>query len=209
MRLPFSPFPNQIPPLIIYLADTSLIWTIWTINEPANYIIAASLPTLRPIFVRIFPSSFFILSNRNTKRSTRRSTNPIAVRKTLQSPSSSATLSPLEGGRGGSGRQHFRWTTVTGTSTGEHGSGCEECWVDVETGQPGGGYSRGSSSSNIHHHSNNNNNYATDINTSNETVNEREHHLAVMRAPGFDKGGQDEVVLETMIHVSAAKKGFF
>ncbi|MCJ1278784.1 hypothetical protein MMC21_006602, partial [Puttea exsequens] len=46
---------------------TALIWTIWTLNEPANYIIAACLPTLRPIFVRILPSSFFILSR---KRST-------------------------------------------------------------------------------------------------------------------------------------------
>ena len=42
--------------------STSLAWTIWTINEPANYIIAACLPTLRPIFVRILPASFFILT---------------------------------------------------------------------------------------------------------------------------------------------------
>ncbi|KAL2037601.1 hypothetical protein N7G274_009714 [Stereocaulon virgatum] len=55
-------------------SGTSLGWTIWTINEPANYIIAACLPTLRPIFIRILPASFFILSR---KRSTR-SDNPSA-----------------------------------------------------------------------------------------------------------------------------------
>lgn len=33
-------------------------------NEPANYIIAACLPTLRPILIRIFPSSFFVLSRK-------------------------------------------------------------------------------------------------------------------------------------------------
>ena len=48
-------------------AATSLNWTIWTINEPANYIIAACLPTLRPIFLRILPSSFFILSNQRNR----------------------------------------------------------------------------------------------------------------------------------------------
>lgn len=45
-------------------SPTAIVWTIWTINEPANYIIAACLPTLRPIFVRIFPEQLFILSRK-------------------------------------------------------------------------------------------------------------------------------------------------
>lgn len=53
--------------LTLYL-DSSLAWTIWTINEPANYIIAACLPTLRPIFVRILPASFFILTKKRTSK---------------------------------------------------------------------------------------------------------------------------------------------
>ncbi|KAL9070660.1 MAG: hypothetical protein Q9161_004714 [Pseudevernia consocians] len=110
---------------------TSLIWTIWTINEPANYIIAACLPTLRPIFQRVLPSSFFILSN-GSKRSTPR-------HKVLRRPGSEVLPSPLaEGGGGwggrGSGRRltrqyYFPWMTTT---TGAHGSLCGECWVDVE-----------------------------------------------------------------------------
>ncbi|KAI4131128.1 MAG: hypothetical protein LQ341_006387 [Variospora aurantia] len=40
----------------------AISWTIWTIVEPANYIIAACLPTLRPILVRLLPQSFFLLS---------------------------------------------------------------------------------------------------------------------------------------------------
>ena len=52
-----------------FTSSTSLVWTIWTINEPANYIIAACLPTLRPIFMRILPSSFFILSRKRSTRS--------------------------------------------------------------------------------------------------------------------------------------------
>ncbi|KAL8688027.1 MAG: hypothetical protein Q9218_005960 [Villophora microphyllina] len=40
----------------------AISWTIWTIVEPANYVIAACLPTLRPIFVRILPPSFFLLT---------------------------------------------------------------------------------------------------------------------------------------------------
>ena len=43
---------------------TAIAWTIWTLNEPANYIIAACLPTLRPIFVRILPDRFFILTRK-------------------------------------------------------------------------------------------------------------------------------------------------
>lgn len=43
---------------------TAIVWTIWTINEPANYIIAACLPTLRPIFMRILPENFFILTRK-------------------------------------------------------------------------------------------------------------------------------------------------
>ncbi|KAL8784345.1 MAG: hypothetical protein Q9195_009077 [Heterodermia aff. obscurata] len=43
---------------------TAIDWTIWTINEPANYIIAACLPTLRPIFVRIFSDKFSILTRK-------------------------------------------------------------------------------------------------------------------------------------------------
>lgn len=96
-------------------------------------------------------------------------------------------LSPLKGPAGGSGRQHFRWTTTVGT--GEHGSGCEECWVDVETGQPGvGDYTdRDSNNSNYNH--------GTDINV--------EHRHAAMHAPSFDIQ-KDQVVPETMINVGAA-----
>ena len=47
--------------------------TIWTINEPANYLIAACLPTLRPIFSKCLPESFFILSR--ASRSKSRSSN--------------------------------------------------------------------------------------------------------------------------------------
>ena len=43
---------------------TAIDQTIWTINEPANYIIAACLPTLRPIFVRIIPDKFSILTRK-------------------------------------------------------------------------------------------------------------------------------------------------
>ena len=41
-------------------------------NEPANYVVAACLPTLRPIFIRVLPASFFVLSN---KRSSNRPTD--------------------------------------------------------------------------------------------------------------------------------------
>ncbi|KAL8801732.1 MAG: hypothetical protein Q9182_004271 [Xanthomendoza sp. 2 TL-2023] len=37
--------------------------TIWTLIEPANYIIVASLPTLRPILIRILPAKFFLLTH--------------------------------------------------------------------------------------------------------------------------------------------------
>ena len=43
---------------------TAIDWTIWTINEPANCIIAACLPTLRPIFVRVFSDKFSILTRK-------------------------------------------------------------------------------------------------------------------------------------------------
>ena len=50
--------------VMIDTRTTAIVWTIWTINEPANYIIAACLPTLRPIFVCILPESFFILTRK-------------------------------------------------------------------------------------------------------------------------------------------------
>ncbi|KAL8770046.1 MAG: hypothetical protein Q9209_004084 [Squamulea sp. 1 TL-2023] len=53
---------NQNPTL------TAISWTIWTIVEPANYIIAACLPTLRPILVRIIPPSFFLLTNKRKSK---------------------------------------------------------------------------------------------------------------------------------------------
>lgn len=170
--------------------NASLLWTIWTINEPANYIIAACLPTLRPIFQLILPSSFFILSKgrSNSKRSTPRV-------KILQSPSSSMMLSPLDaspvrdrgfrvsdgsgrsgggGGVGGARRHIFPWT-------GPHPqSQCEECWVDIEASQPR--YDEG------------------------EGEGQRRH--AVMRAPGREGGGEDEVVVETMVQVSRAENYF-
>lgn len=42
----------------------AISWTIWTLVEPANYIIAACLPTLRPILTRILPPSFFFLTRK-------------------------------------------------------------------------------------------------------------------------------------------------
>lgn len=41
---------------------TAVAWTIWTLTEPANYVIAACLPTLRPVLTRILPEQMFILS---------------------------------------------------------------------------------------------------------------------------------------------------
>lgn len=41
---------------------TAIAWTIWTLTEPANYVIAACLPTLRPVLTRILPEKMFILS---------------------------------------------------------------------------------------------------------------------------------------------------
>ncbi|KAL9008414.1 MAG: hypothetical protein Q9173_006456 [Seirophora scorigena] len=64
-----SPFPscasadNKLP---IALA---ISWTIWTIVEPGNYVIAACLPTLRPILARLLPASFFLLSAKRKSRS--------------------------------------------------------------------------------------------------------------------------------------------
>ncbi|KAL8814959.1 MAG: hypothetical protein Q9191_008500 [Dirinaria sp. TL-2023a] len=45
-------------------STAAIAWTIWTINEPANYIIAACLPTLRPILVRILPEKMFFLARK-------------------------------------------------------------------------------------------------------------------------------------------------
>ncbi|KAL9039060.1 MAG: hypothetical protein Q9214_005030, partial [Letrouitia sp. 1 TL-2023] len=46
----------------------AISWTIWTVVEPANYVIAACLPTLRPILVRVLPPSFFILTHQRTRK---------------------------------------------------------------------------------------------------------------------------------------------
>lgn len=65
---------------------TAVAWTIWTIIEPANLIIAACLPTLRPIFVRIFPEKFFILTRKRDfsgNLKTAGSPNELAERKAL------------------------------------------------------------------------------------------------------------------------------
>ena len=43
---------------------SSIIYTLFTLLEPSNYIIAACLPTLRPILIRILPESIFILSRK-------------------------------------------------------------------------------------------------------------------------------------------------
>ncbi|KAI4138787.1 MAG: hypothetical protein L6R39_006608 [Caloplaca ligustica] len=47
----------------------AISWTIWTMVEPANYVIAACLPTLRPIFMRILPQNFFLLSHKRKSKS--------------------------------------------------------------------------------------------------------------------------------------------
>ncbi|KAL9048407.1 MAG: hypothetical protein Q9206_006047 [Seirophora lacunosa] len=47
----------------------AISWTIWTIVEPGNYVIAACLPTLRPILARLLPASFFLLSAKRKSRS--------------------------------------------------------------------------------------------------------------------------------------------
>lgn len=44
------------------LSVMAISWTIWTIVEPANYVIVACLPNLRPILMRILPQSFFLLT---------------------------------------------------------------------------------------------------------------------------------------------------
>jgi hypothetical protein len=57
----------------------SLILTLFTLLEPSNYIIAACLPTLRPIFIRILPESVFILSRkRNSSSNPKSPTSPTA-----------------------------------------------------------------------------------------------------------------------------------
>ncbi|KAL8678232.1 MAG: hypothetical protein Q9224_007133 [Gallowayella concinna] len=66
--------PNEKPPFLpecSYTKNlvTAISWTIWTLVEPANYIIVACLPTLRPILTRILPAKFFFLTNRSTSRS--------------------------------------------------------------------------------------------------------------------------------------------
>ncbi len=54
---------------------TAIAWTIWTLNEPANYVIAACLPTLRPIFILILPASFFLLSKQTSNKRSHPSTS--------------------------------------------------------------------------------------------------------------------------------------
>ncbi len=45
----------------------AVAWTIWTMSEPANYVIAACLPTLRPVLTRVLPEQMFVFSkSRNT-----------------------------------------------------------------------------------------------------------------------------------------------
>ena len=41
---------------------TAVVWTIWTVTEPANYVIAACLPTLRPVLTRVLPEKMFVFS---------------------------------------------------------------------------------------------------------------------------------------------------
>ncbi|CAF9936255.1 hypothetical protein IMSHALPRED_010522 [Imshaugia aleurites] len=199
--------------------NISLLWTIWTIAEPANYTIAASLPTLRPIFQLLFPASFFVLStgSRWSKRSSARNnknhhhhhknnnTDSINRSKTMQSPSSSSMMmrmSPLSGSRLSDTRRQGPWTG--------HGSLCEACGGDVEAGRGRGGSVGGGDdyyNNDINH--NNNNNI---INNNNNDNNNHEPRHAVMRAPGLNEGWKDDqVVVETMIQVSAADSydGFF
>ena len=57
---------------------TAIAWTIWTLNEPANYVIAACLPTLRPIFIRVLPASFFLLSKQSSNKKSQTSSIKIS-----------------------------------------------------------------------------------------------------------------------------------
>ena len=96
--------------------DDSVAWTIWTINESANYIFAACLPTLRPLFLRILPSSFFILSKPQLSAQ--------KVSPTPESPASDCVLKEERSRR----RDCLRGN--------EHPSLYDECWVDMEASRP-------------------------------------------------------------------------
>lgn len=99
-------------------SNNSIAWTIWTINEAANYIIAACLPTLRPLYLHIFPSSIFVLSGR-------RGVEPYtSAQKVSPTPESTASEAPLELGSVDTRGFDFPWDA--------HSAQCSECWVDVE-----------------------------------------------------------------------------
>lgn len=105
-------------------SNNSITWTIWTINESANYIIAACLPTLRPLLLRILPSSFFVLSKPYTSA---QKASPTPESPALESP---APDTPSEKEKP-QPKGYFPWNT--------HRSQCDECWVDMEASQPGTG----------------------------------------------------------------------
>ena len=52
------------------------VLTIWTINEPANYVIAACLPILRPVLARYLSESFFVLNKASNNTSGRHTPGP-------------------------------------------------------------------------------------------------------------------------------------
>ena len=107
--------------------DNSIAWTIWTVNEPANYIIAACLPTLRPLFLRILPSSLFVLSKQ------RGSKPQSSGQKALQTPESPAPDSSL---------QNEASQPMGRSRLNNHPSHCNECWVDMEASRPRNDVSR-------------------------------------------------------------------
>ena len=82
--------------------NDSIIYTLFTLLEPSNYIIAACLPTLRPILIRILPESIFILSRKRHSSSN------------AHSPSTSCKD---EKGKKSSGPRTIKWSWSPGRLT--------------------------------------------------------------------------------------------
>ena len=79
---------------------TAIDWTIWTINEPANYIIAACPPTLRPIFVRIIPDRFSILTRKRDSSQRAEMIGPVTPMISLVTRGASRLSGPWDRSKG-------------------------------------------------------------------------------------------------------------